>query len=141
MFDPLSFQSSHREKYLSLFENKYLPSIEISSSNDSLILLKYLKLKHFLDIKCDELIDICEITIKESSPNNKRPLMLLLADFIIDILNQNPKLIEDYSQIKQITFRQYLNNIPWVPVMLERPNGYPSTLTWQGKYILIYLNK
>ncbi|CAF4694642.1 unnamed protein product, partial [Rotaria sp. Silwood2] len=41
-------------------------------------------------------------------------------------------LIDEYSQTKQITLRQYLNNTPWVPVMLEKPHGYPSTLTWQG---------
>ena len=39
--------------------------------------------------KCDELIDICELTIKESALTGKRSLMFLLADFIIDILNQN----------------------------------------------------
>ncbi|CAF4634917.1 unnamed protein product, partial [Rotaria sp. Silwood2] len=139
MFDPSSFQNNNKEKYLTLFEMKYLPSIELCSTNENLILLKHLKLRQLYDIKCDEIIDICELTIQESSSsttttttNNKRSLMLLLADFIIDIFNQSSKLIDEYSQTKQITLRQYLNNTPWVPVMLEKPHGYPSTLTWQG---------
>jgi predicted DNA-binding protein (MmcQ/YjbR family) len=60
--------------------------------------------------------------------------MFLLADFIIDILNQNPKLIDDYSQTERINLKQYLNITQWIPVMLERPHSYPTTLTWQGKY-------
>jgi hypothetical protein len=61
--------------------------------------------------------------------------MLLLADFIIDILNQNIKLIDEYSQTKRISLKQYLNITQWIPVMMERPHGYPLTLTWQGKTI------
>ena len=133
MFDPTSFHAHNKEKFLILFESKYLPSIDICSTNEHITLLKHLKLKQFYDIKCDELIDICELTIKESAANGKRSLMFLLADFIIDILNQNGKLIEDYSQTKRISLKQYLNITQWIPVMLERPNSYPSTLTWQGK--------
>jgi hypothetical protein len=137
MFDPTSFYNNNKEKYLILFELKYLPSIELTSMNDNLTLLKHLKLKQFYDIKCDELIDICELTIKEStsSTTNKRSIMLLLADFIIDILNQNIKLIDEYSQTKRISLKQYLNITQWIPVMMERPHGYPLTLTWQGKTI------
>jgi hypothetical protein len=134
MFDPSSFHLNNKEKFLILFESKYLPSIEICSINEHLTLLKHLKLKQFYDIKSDELIDICELNIKESTTNGKRSLMFLLADFIIDILNQNPKLIDDYSQTKRISLKQYLNITQWMPVMLERPHSYPSTLTWQGKY-------
>jgi hypothetical protein len=135
MFDPSSFYNNNKEKYLILFESKYLPSNELCSHTEHLNLLKHLKLKQFYDIKCDELIDICELTIKESSSSttNRRSLMLLLADFIIDILNQNTKLIEDYSQTKRISLKQYLNITQWIPVMIERPHGYPSTLIWQGK--------
>ncbi|CAF3697917.1 unnamed protein product, partial [Adineta steineri] len=132
MFDPASFHINNKEKFLILFESKYLPSIDICSTNEHLTLLKHLKLKQFYDIKCDELIDICELTIKESATNGKRSLMFLLADFIIDILNQNAKLIDDYSQTKRISLKQYLNITQWIPVMLERPTTYPSTLTWQG---------
>ncbi|UJR23291.1 hypothetical protein I4U23_026307 [Adineta vaga] len=132
MFDPTSFHVNNKEKFLILFESKYLPSIDICSTNEHITLLKHLKLKQFYDIKCDELIDICELTIKESAANGKRSLMFLLADFIIDILNQNAKLIDDYSQTKRISLKQYLNITQWIPVMLERPNSYPSTLTWQG---------
>lgn len=142
MFDPSSFQNNNKEKYLALFEAKYLPSVDLCSVNEHLILLRHLKLRQFYDIKVDEVIDICESTIKDSSvtTSNKRSLMLLLADFIIDILNQNPKIMDDYSQIKQITLRQYLNNAPWIPVMTERPHGYPATLTWQGnKSLIIFL--
>jgi hypothetical protein len=133
MFDPSSFNLNNKEKFLILFESKYLPAIDICSINEYITLLKHLKLKQFYDIKCDELIDICELTIKESTTNNKRSLMFLLADFIIDIINQNPKLIDDYSQTKRISLKQYLNITQWMPVMLERPHTYPSTLTWQGK--------
>jgi hypothetical protein len=135
MFDPSSFYSNNKEKYLNLFETKYLPAIDLCSTNENLTLLKHLKLKQFYDIKCEELIDICELTIKESasSTTNKRTSMLLLADFIIDILNQNTKLIDEYSQTKRISLKQYLNITQWIPVMTERPHGYPSTLTWQGK--------
>ncbi len=135
MFDPSSFQNNNKEKYLSLFELKYLPAVELCSTNEILSLLKHLKLRQFYDIKCDELIDICEITIKDSSSSitGKRSLMLLLAEFITDILNQNPKLIDEYSQTKRLSLKQYLNITPWMPVMLERPHGYPLTLTWQGK--------
>ena len=134
MFDPTSFINNNKDKYLNLFETKYLPSIDLCTNTDYLNLLKYLKLKQFYDIKCEELIDICELTIKESTITtiNKRSIMLLLADFIIDILNQNPKLIEEYSQTKRISLKQYLNITQWIPVMIERPHGYPSTLTWQG---------
>ncbi|CAF3425408.1 unnamed protein product [Rotaria sp. Silwood1] len=132
MFDPSSFHLNNKEKFLTLFELKYLPSIEICSINEHLILLKHLKLRQYYDIKCDELIDICELTIKESTTTGKRSLMFLLADFIIDILNQNPKLVDDYSQTKRISLKQYLNITQWIPVMLERPHSYPSTLTWQG---------
>jgi hypothetical protein len=133
MFDPSSFHLNNKEKFLILFESKYLPSVDICSTNEYLTLLKHLKLRQFYDIKCDELIDICELTIKESTANNKRSSMFLLADFIIDIINQNPKLTEDYSQTKRISLKQYLNITQWMPVMLERPHTYPSTLTWQGK--------
>ena len=132
MFDPSSFHLNNKDKYLALFESKYLPSIDICSVNEHLTLLKHLKLKQFYDIKSDELIDICELTIKESSTTGKRSLMFLLADFILDILNQNPKLIDDYSQTKRISLKQYLNITQWIPVMLERPRSYPVTLTWQG---------
>jgi len=134
MFDPSSFNLNNKEKFLILFESKYLPAIDICSINEHLTLLKHLKLKQFYDIKSDELIDICELNIKESTTPGKRSLMFLLADFIIDILNQNPKLIDDYSQTKRINLKQYLNITQWIPVMLERPHSYPTTLTWQGKY-------
>ena len=133
LFDPSSFHLNNKEKFLVLFESRYLPSVEICSMNEHLTLLKHLKLKQFYDIKSDELIDICELTIKESSTTGKRSLMFLLADFIIDILNQNPKLIDDYSQTKRISLKQYLNITQWIPVMLERPHSYPLTLTWQGR--------
>ena len=138
MFDPSSFHAINKEKYLSLFELKYLPSIDLCSTNESVTLLKHLKLKQLYEIKCDELIDICELTIKESSSSttSKRSLMLLLADFIVDILNQNPKLLDDCSQTKRISLKQYLNITQWIPVMLERPQGYPLSLTWQGKQSL-----
>lgn len=132
MFDPSAFYHHNKEKYIPLFESKYLPSMEYSSTNEQINLLKHLKLKQFYEIKCDELIEICENTIKESS-SNRRSLMLLLADFIIDILNHNTKLIEEYSQMKRTALKQYLNTIQWMPVMIERPHGYPSTLTWHGK--------
>jgi hypothetical protein len=134
-FDPTSFQQNNKEKFLVLFESKYLPSVDVCSTNEHLTLLKHLKLRQFYDIKCEELIDICELTIKEASTVAKRSLMFLLADFIIDILNQNPKLIDDYSQIKRISLKQYLNITQWMPVMLERPPSYPATLTWQGKQL------
>ena len=140
MFDPSSFHQNNKEKFLILFEWKYLPSLDICSINEHLILLNHLKLRQFYDIKCDELIDICELTIKESALSSKRSLMLLLADFIIDVLNQNPKLIDDYSQTKRINLKQYLNITQWIPVMLERPPSYPSTLTWQGKSSSIQLH-
>ena len=135
MFDPSSFHYHNKEKFLTLFEMKYLPALELCSNNEYLTHLKHLKLKQFYDIKCDELIDICELAIKESSSvtTGKRSLMLLLAEFIIDILSHSPKLIEDYSQTKKISLKQYLSITQWVPVMLERPHGYPSTLTWQSK--------
>ena len=137
MFDPSSFHNNNKEKYLILFESKYLPSIELCSINDNLILLKHLKLKQFSDMKCDDFIDICELTIKESSSSTtvsgKRSFILLLADFIVDVLNQNPKLFDEYSQKRQISVKQYLNSTQWIPVMPERPHGYPTTLTWQGK--------
>ncbi|CAM2704787.1 unnamed protein product [Rotaria socialis] len=132
MFDPSSFHINNKEKYLILFEFKYLPSIDICSINEHLILLKHLKLRQYFDIKCDELIDICELNIKESAASGKRSLMFLLADFIIDILSQNPKLVDEYSQTKRISLKQYLNITQWIPVMLERPHSYPLTLTWQG---------
>ena len=134
MFDPSSFYHHNKEKYLPLFELKYLPSAEFAS-NEQFNLLKHLKLKQFYDIKCDELIEICETMIKDASSTNpnRRSLMLLLAEFILEILNHNQKLIEEYSQIKRITLKQYLNITQWIPVMIERPAGYPSTLTWQGK--------
>ncbi|CAF1138422.1 unnamed protein product [Adineta ricciae] len=133
MFDPSSFHVNNKEKYLSLFELKYLPAIELCSVHESLTLLKHLKLRQFYDIKCDELIDICEGTMKESSSSTagKRSLMLLLAEFIIDILHQNSKLIEEYSQSKRLSLKQYLNITAWMPVMIERPHGYPLSLTWQ----------
>ncbi|CAF0732765.1 unnamed protein product [Adineta steineri] len=134
MFDPSSFHNNNKDKYLSLFELKYLPSQDLCSTNETLPLLKHLKLRQYYDIKCDELIDICEITMKESSSSTtgKRSLMFLLAEFIIDILSQNVKLIDEYSQTKRVTLKQYLNSTSWMPVMLERPHGYPLTLTWQG---------
>ena len=140
MFDPTSFHQHNKEKFLNLFEMKYLPLIELTSNNEYLTLLKHLKLKQYYEIKCDELIDICEITIKESSSSttSKRSLMLLLAEFIIDILSHNPKLIDDYSQTKKINLKQYLIITQWVPVMLERPVGYPSTLTWHGKTLILF---
>jgi len=132
MFDPTSFHLNTKEKFLTLFEGKYLPSLEICSNTEHLNFLKHLKLRQFYDLKADEFIDICELTIKEASVTGKRSLMFLLSDFIVDILNQNPKLIDEYSQIKRISLKQYLNITQWMPVMLERPHGYPSTLTWQG---------
>ena len=133
MFDPSSFHANMKDKFLALFEMKYLPSLEICSNNDHLNFLKHLKLRQFYDVKCDEFIEICESTIKEVAMTNKRFLMFLLADFIVDILNQNPKLIDEYSQTKRISLKQYLNITQWMPVMLERPHAYPATLTWQGK--------
>ncbi|UJR25623.1 hypothetical protein I4U23_006975 [Adineta vaga] len=134
MFDPSSFHVNNKDKYLSLFELRYLPAIELCSVHETLTLLKHLKLRQFYDMKCDELIDICESTMKESSSSTtaKRLSMVLLADFLIDILQQNPKLIEEYSQTKRLSLKQYLNMTSWVPVMIERPHGYPLTLTWQG---------
>ncbi|CAF3988880.1 unnamed protein product, partial [Rotaria sp. Silwood1] len=67
MFDPSSFHLNNKEKFLTLFELKYLPSIEICSINEHLILLKHLKLRQYYDIKCDELIHICQLTTKEST--------------------------------------------------------------------------
>ncbi|CAF5012930.1 unnamed protein product [Rotaria sp. Silwood1] len=53
----------------------------------------------FYDINLDEIIDGRELTIKESSSKiNKRSLILLLADFTINILAQNTNLIDEYSQ-------------------------------------------
>ena len=135
MFDPASFHANTKEKFLGLYEGKYLPSAEICSSNEQLTLLKHLKLRPYHDVKCDEFIDICESTIKDATSTGKRSLIALLADFIVDILNQNPKFIDDYSQVKRISLKQYINMMQWVPVMLERPHSYPSTLTWQGKLI------
>ena len=134
LFDPTSFQTPTKEKFLILFESKYLPSTELCLNNEYLNLLKHLKLKQFHDIKCDELIDICELTIKDSASltTNKRSLLYLLAEFIIEVLNHNTKLLEEYSQIKRINLKQYLNITQWVPVMIERPQGYPSSLTWHG---------
>ncbi|CAF3849530.1 unnamed protein product [Rotaria sp. Silwood1] len=56
-------------------------------------------LMQFYDINLDEIIDGRELTIKESSSKiNKRSLILLLADFTINILAQNTNLIDEYSQ-------------------------------------------
>ena len=107
MFDPSSFHHLNKDKFLSLFESKYLPAMEICANNEHLTLLKHLKLKQFYDIRADELIDICEMNIKESSSSGslKRSSMLILADFILDILTHSPKLIDEYSQTKKISLR------------------------------------
>jgi hypothetical protein len=110
-----------------------LPGLEISSNIEHLNVLKRLRLRAFYQINCDEFMDICESTIKESTLTSKRKHMSLLAEFIVYILNKNPALIDDYSQMKRISLKQYLNITQWVPVMLERPHSYPLTLTWQGK--------
>ena len=48
-------------------------------------------------------------------------------------LNQNSKLIDEYSQTKRISLKQYLNITQWIPVMIERPHWLSHRLlTWQG---------
>lgn len=137
MFDPTSFHDQEREKYMILFESKYFPSLELCSNQEHFALLKRLKMKKVNELRADELIDICEFTIKELVPStiNKRELMILLADFIIDMLNQNPKLIDEFCPSLKMGLKQYLSITPWIPIMIERPLGYPSSLTWYGSTI------
>jgi hypothetical protein len=138
MFDPNSFCDQHKKKFLKLFGSKYLPSDELRSISDNFTTFKYLKLKQYGDITGEELIDICESTIKEStlSSTEKSKSMADLANFIVDILSSNPKLIDDRSHAKNISVHKYLNITQWIPVMTERPSEYPSTLTWRGKTII-----
>ncbi|CAF4617166.1 unnamed protein product, partial [Didymodactylos carnosus] len=118
-----------KEKYLPLFDVRLLPCQELLDNDKYLSLLRHLKLRTCYDLKCDELIDICE----HQKDQNKQHNRALLADFILELLIHNPKLLEHYSQAKQIVLKQYLNITPWVPVQVERPQQYPQTLTWQGK--------
>ncbi|CAF1133714.1 unnamed protein product, partial [Didymodactylos carnosus] len=117
-----------KEKYLPLFDVRLLPCQELLDNDKYLSLLRHLKLRTCYDLKCDELIDICE----HQKDQNKQHNRALLADFILELLIHNPKLLEDYSQAKRIVLKQYLNITPWVPVQVERPQQYPQTLTWQG---------
>jgi hypothetical protein len=41
------------------------------------------------------------------------------------------KYLNEYSTVKAVTLRHFLQSVDWIPLKRERPQSYPQSLTWR----------
>ncbi|KAL7674953.1 hypothetical protein ACOME3_001223 [Neoechinorhynchus agilis] len=129
MIDP-----TFRERFVSVLSTRLLPNLDLITEGN-ISLLKMMKLRNIYDVTADELVEACELS-RTFTLDRRR----VLANLLVDVLTINDRLLNEYVNNLAVgkvaivpTFKAFIHTFPWVPVMQQRPSGYPSSLIWMAE--------